>query len=382
MQRGLSGDFATMPLKDLVVYLGNKRVSGELILTRGRLKKTALIRDGHVLSASSNDPREYLGQFLINMGHLTEEQFEKAYQTQRETSIFLGKILVMTNQVSELIVRNALSLKVRETLLEPFNWPEAEGAFSFDPTRSAEPPDGLDLQLDLVDIHREGDFRDTAWNAIRSVFTTGKMKLQVNESRLAETPKPGSLDERLVALIKQGQTIDDMVLSLHATDFFMYQRLYALYRLEAVTPASVLPDDDEPIVGVEIADDVTPGDLSRNIEMLMAQGQHVEAESFARAAAERFPTPELSSLLKRSEAALLVQLRRELIDNKAIPSLKVSPGTLNGLKITAPERYLLSRIDGHKTVTAIVTVSPLQELQALRLFRRFIDAELVTIRVS
>src|SRR6476469_7733592 len=123
-QRGLYGDFETMPLKDLVVYLGNKKVTGALELSRGRLKKSAVIRNGHVITASSNEPREYLGQFLINMGHITEEQFEKAYRTQKETSIFLGKILVMTGQVSEPVVRNALSLKVRETLLEPFNWEE------------------------------------------------------------------------------------------------------------------------------------------------------------------------------------------------------------------------------------------------------------------
>lgn len=380
MQRGLYGDFATMSLKDLVVYLGNQRASGELLLTRGALKKTALIKDGHVLSASSNEPREYLGQFLINMGHLTEEQFEKAYRTQRETSIFLGKILVMTNQVSEAVVRNALSLKVRETLLEPFNWPVEEGAFAFDPHKIVDPPDGLDLQLDLIELHREGDFRDTAWSAIRSVFTTGRMKLAVNESKLAETPKPGSLDERLVALIKQHHTIDEMALSLHATDFFLYQRLYALYRLEAVAPAPELPDDDEPIAGIALEEDVSADDLARDIEALLAQGKHVEAESFARAASERFPSPELASLLKRAEAALLVQLRRELVDNKAVPSLRLQQAQLNAMKLSAPERYLLSRVDGQKTVSAITTVSPLQELQALRLFRRFIDTGLVAIR--
>jgi hypothetical protein len=235
--------------------------------------------------------------------------------------------------------------------------------------------------VDLVELHREGDFRDTAWSAIRSVFTSGKLKLVVNEDKLAEPPKPGSLDAKLVSLIKQGQTIDDIALSLHATDFFLYQRLYALYRLEAVQPAPELPDDDEPISGIEIAVDVSANDLARNIEMLLAQGRHVEAESFARAAAERFGTPELTSLLKRAEAALLVQLRRELVENKAVPTLKVAPAKLNALKMTAPERYLLSRVDGYKTVAAIVTVSPLQELQALRLFRRFIDSDLVSLRV-
>lgn len=377
MQRGLYGDFATMPLKDLVVYLGNKRVSGTLELTRGRLKKSAVLRNGHVVTASSNEPREYLGQFLINMGHITEEQFNKAYQTQRETNIFLGKILVMTGQVSEAVVRNALSLKLRETLLEPFNW--EDGFFTFDPSEIAEPPDGLDLQIDLVDIHREGDFRETAWQAIRSVFPTGTMRLTVNEQKLAEEPKPGSLDERLVALIKQGQTIDDMILSLHATDFFLYQRLYALYRLEAVAPNN-MPEEDEPLSGVRLAANTSNTDLKLQIEMMLAQGKYTEAEQLARAAVDRDPqSSELQALLKRAEGTLLAQLRRELVDTRVIPTLQMSPSKLASLKISAPERYLLSRVDGARTVGTIVNVSPLQELQALRLFKRFVDSGLIRL---
>src|SRR5438309_6436027 len=138
--RGLFGDFGTMPLKDLVVYLGNKRATGTLILERGGVRKTVAIKKGLAINASSNSPREYLGQFLINMGHITEDQFNKAYQTQKETKIFLGKILVMIGLVSEDVVKNALSMKIRETLLEAFNW--AEGTFNFDSTDAPEAPDG------------------------------------------------------------------------------------------------------------------------------------------------------------------------------------------------------------------------------------------------
>ncbi|HET9451307.1 MAG TPA: DUF4388 domain-containing protein, partial [Aggregicoccus sp.] len=77
--RGLAGDFATMPLKDLVVYLGNRRATGALRLERAGVQKQLSLREGSVINASSNQPREYFGQFLINMGHLTEEQFMKAY---------------------------------------------------------------------------------------------------------------------------------------------------------------------------------------------------------------------------------------------------------------------------------------------------------------
>src|SRR4051812_8182763 len=113
MMKGLYGDFGTMPLNDLVVYLGNRSATGLLSLEQGAIRKQVVIVDGHVVNASSNEPREYLGQFLINLGQITEEQFHRAYETQRETRIFLGRILVMTGAVTEDQVSNAISLKVR-----------------------------------------------------------------------------------------------------------------------------------------------------------------------------------------------------------------------------------------------------------------------------
>ena len=90
-----------MPLKDLVVYLGNRRSTGVLNLEQGAIRKQIVMIGGDVINASSNEPREYLGQFLINLGQISEEQFHRAYETQRETRIFLGRILVMIGAVRE-----------------------------------------------------------------------------------------------------------------------------------------------------------------------------------------------------------------------------------------------------------------------------------------
>src|SRR5262245_62058608 len=99
--KGLAGDFGTMPLKEVVVFLGNRRASGTLSFHRAHVRKQVVLQEGSIVNASSTEPREYLGQFLINMGHLTEEQVHKAFQTQRETKVFLGRILVMIGLVPE-----------------------------------------------------------------------------------------------------------------------------------------------------------------------------------------------------------------------------------------------------------------------------------------
>ncbi|HEX4803523.1 MAG TPA: hypothetical protein VFV14_08430, partial [Myxococcaceae bacterium] len=62
-----------------------------------------------------------------------------------------------------------------------------------------------------------------------------------------------------------------------------------------------------------------------------------------------------------------------------VPSLLVSAEKLKDLQLSAPEKYLLSRVNGTRQLSAIVNASPLQELEALKWFRRFVQTGLVKL---
>jgi hypothetical protein len=379
--RGLFGDFATMPLKDLVVYLGNKKASGVLSLQRDVVRKQVILVDGEAINASSNEPREYLGQFLINLGKITEDQFNRAYVTQRETKVFLGQILVMIGAVSEEQVRNALSLKMRETLLEAYQWPT--GTFAFEAEKKPEIPQGLELKIPLAEIHKEGEFRETVWQAIRAVFPRGACTLKLDRSRLAEEPRAGSLDEKLCSLIEGGHTIDELVLALHATDFFMYQRLYALHRLDAVVVENL---DGALDIDMASMSEPSPAPEGESLQMAMeharaslGSGSYREALAAARRANELAASAETQALIQQIEVTWLATLRAEYMVGKRVPMLKVPPSKLKALPLTAPERYLLSRFDGKRDLPTIVNVSPLRELEALSHFQRFLEQGLVEL---
>ncbi|MFL5347995.1 MAG: DUF4388 domain-containing protein [Hyalangium sp.] len=380
--QGLSGDFGTMPLRDVVNYLGNRRVSGKLRLQRGGVFKELTLSEGSVISASSNQPREYLGQFLINMGHLTEDQLGRAFEAQRETDLLLGKILVMKGMVPEATVQNTLSLKFREMLLDAFEWPEGE--FEFEPLGASGPSEGLDVRIDLQDIYREGEFRETAWQAIRAAFPSGGARLTVDERRLAEPRQPGSMDERLVQLIKDGLTIDEMALALHASDFYLYQRLYALYRRDAVkvreeaAPAPVVPPEPKSqpqILGSESSVE----EVLQAVRMFLEAQNFRDAEVLARQAHEMAPSADTAELLRQAEVGLHEALRQMLMEPSTVPTLQVPQARLKTMQLSAPERYLLSRIDGKRDVAAIVRVSPLHELDALKYFQGFLDSGFVKL---
>jgi hypothetical protein len=376
--RGLAGDVATMPLQDLVVYLGNRRATGLLHFEQAGTEKQVLLRDGHVVSASSNQPREYFGQFLINTGHLSEDQLARAFATQRQTNVFLGKILAMIGLVSEEVVGDILRLKFRETLLEAFGW--REGTFTFEPTEQPPAFDGLDVQVSLLDIHREADFREAAWAAIRSVFPSGAVRLGVDESKLPEPVRPGSLDERLLGLIREGLTIEDIALTLHASDFFLYQRLYALYKLEAVRVEAEEPVAlGEPSEELSIGTESPVGEVVQAARNFLSQGNLRDGEALARRAHEMEPSTQTSELLQSAERSLLMHLRQQLVERALVPELLVPPAHVKTLQLTSPERYLLSRIDGRRDVAAIIHVSPLRELDALKFFQNFVDSQLVKL---
>jgi Domain of unknown function (DUF4388) len=327
--RGLMGTFALMPLVDLVEFLARRKASGTLTCERGTVRKTVHLLDGMAVGAASNDPREYLGQLLTNFGHITEEQLNKAFETQVETKIRLGQVLTMVGLVTPQVITETLAIKIRETLLDAFLWDS--GVFYLDESPPP-PPDELAAQVALADIVREAEFRTTAWQAFRAKFPSGVAALVVNEERVPQGAPPGSIDSRLLLLARDGKTIDEIGLGLHATDFHLYQRLYALHQ--------------QGIVSAAAADTAGPRARERSEEEA-AQGA--------------------------------AQLREELLDPPRTPRLKVNVHDVGLMRLSAAEKYLLGRCDGTRDLRQIVQLAPLGEAEVLRAVKRFVEGRIVEL---
>jgi len=190
-----------------------------------------------------------------------------------------------------------------------------------------------------------------------------------------------------VSLIREGFTINEMAQALHTTDFLMHQRLYALYRREAVkvleeAPLDAASPDDE---DAQVVDTNVLGTETSVAEVLQAAraflevGNFRDGEALARRAHEMAPSTETEEMLRSAEAALLGALRRELVESPQVPVLQVAALDIKRLPLSAPERYLLSRVDGRRDLLAIVRMSPLPELEALKYLRGFVDRGLVKL---
>jgi hypothetical protein len=279
--RGLMGSLSLMPLADLVEFLARRKAGGELTCERGTVRKTVHLREGQAVGAASNDPREFLGQLLMNFGHLTEEQLAKAFQVQEETKVRLGKVLTMVGLVKAETVREVLAIKIRETLLDAFLWDS--GVFYLE-DNPPPPGDELAVSVPLPDIAREAEFRATAWSAFRAQFPTGAATLSLDEGKIPPSSKEDTVDGRLLMLAVEGKTIDEIGLALHATDFHLYQRLYALARQGVISAAPI--QAVEPDVAGESREAV---DLLAEARAALAAERYDEAEEKATRAAELSP---------------------------------------------------------------------------------------------
>jgi hypothetical protein len=86
------------------------------------------------------------------------------------------------------------------------------------------------------------------------------------------------------------------------------------------------------------------------------------------------------SVLVEVERVLAAKLRGALLDRARVPRLRVPPAEIAQLRLSAEEKYLLSRCDGKRDVKALLSFAPLRELDVLKAISRFADAELVELR--
>lgn len=399
----ISGDIGLMPVGDLVLWIANRALSATLVVRRRGAEAKLVIREGQLWQAASSDPREYLGQHLINFGYITEEQLQRAFDTQQETHVPLGRVLVMVDAVTQVQLDRVLVFKTRESLLEAMGWGEGTFKVSDDvpPTRELDAAQAVDL----FEAHSEALARMQMWHEIRRVFPSDATRVEVtiDPARLA------GFDKKLVMLMLAGRSIGEASLELRSMDFQTYARLYDLYnrgavrpRLAADSPAVALPPPtSQPSMPRTVTPTATPPGLPppppvRAEVPREAPGVQVPAEAQDPVAALRL------ALAGRnwSEALLLsqrilerdplhaegiagyrvaeAQLKKsvpedEAIDMKRVPKLGMRREQVALAHLTSKERYVLSRVDGRRSLQQIAAVSPIQKAELVRIVNAFVS---------
>jgi hypothetical protein len=209
----MMGEVGGVGLLDLLGLFNQTRRSLRVVVSRGRVERAILLRDGDIASVASSDPRDRLGEFLVRIGKLTLPQLQAALDGAQAGGRKLGQHLVATNALSNHELWSAIQQQIMEIICDVVAWREGsyvifnlpEG-FAFPAT----PP--LPTQALVLEAVRRADemqlYRSKLPSFDAVVAATGKMPKEATpievQALQALASSPRSLRE-LGAILQRGE---------------------------------------------------------------------------------------------------------------------------------------------------------------------------------
>jgi hypothetical protein len=261
----LSGSLKTLPAGDLLEWLDRRQRSGELSITRGAVAKTFRIEGGAVTQASSSDPREYLGQYLLDLGYLSAKEHSRVSLVKLESTALLGQLLTAVGLVTGAEVRDCLSRKITDAVCDVVAW--SDGSFRFEEDVLSGLNGDVTLAIPLAGLLQESALRQQTWEQIRRLVPDRRARLRRAGAGTAATPGNGTpvpeesttadagqprgpieqvIDGELRRAAGAGEAIEEVLGRRRSLEFTVLSRLLMLARggeleLEAAPPPAQAP---------------------------------------------------------------------------------------------------------------------------------------------
>jgi len=168
---------------------------------------------------------------------------------------------------------------------------------------------------------------------------------------------------------------------LHASPFPVHKFLFEALKLGLVSVVS-LEGPALPRITTE-SPDVEVSDMSAGARLAAAEEKlsKGDAESALQLLADDAvrADPKAGPLLDRAERAFLDKVFRDEFPASAVPELARPIEELLGEALRPEEFFLLSRLDGHWSVSDVVEIAPMREVETVRVLRRLVRRGLVRI---
>jgi hypothetical protein len=392
---GIVGNLRTMQLEELLQWLSQSKKSGTLEINSGKVEKRIYFKDGRILSSSSSKPEEYLGHFLVSHGLISEIELSKAIELQEKTRTLLGKILVTTGALKESDLHRMLRLKAEESIYDIFSWTEADFRFLDDVL-----PDSamVPMSLDVTAIVMEGVQRLDEWRRIRELIPTqDAIPVIVRELEL-DSARAG--ERRILELVDDQRTIEEIRLQTHSSDFHVCRVLFEQHRLgylKIIRPRwTASPPESDAVHAAGGAGAATgsgagagragtrtnalAASFSANA-LLEAASHYLEDKDYEHAMrhlrAARSLEPDnrdVQEALTLGERRIREEIEREGVRLSSVPQLAATMEQLTSAKISPQEGFMLTRINGTYDIHSIVKITPMPQIDALMVFWKLAKA--------
>jgi Domain of unknown function (DUF4388) len=379
---GVSGNLKTMLPGDLLQWLSLGQKSGTLVVANKDVEKKIFFKNGRVISSASNDPREYLGQFLMSHGYLSEEELRKAMEVQLQSGILLGKILVVIGLISEADLMRLMRLKAEEEIYDVFLWKDGEFHFIDNELPQMEM---VPLKVDVTGIIMEGTRRVDEWPRIHEVIPNDKV-IPVVQRPIEVDEEFDEAETTVLDAIDGKRTVAEIVLESRSSSFLVCSTLAPLVRAGFLRLGEKGADKSAPAVE-EVPFPVAGFSESEEIvSMLTAAQNALRAKDFEKtqrllkAAQNLDPnSSKVRSAIKGAEAVIMAELRNQGIHDSKVPRIVKPLEQITEMNFTPNEGFMLSRINGTWDIGSLVKISPIREADALMIFYKLVKDGIVAI---
>ena len=115
-------------LRDLLLLVGLKIRTGELILEAGNNIGSIIFHEGKILQAFSPYSRA-IGDLLVEDGIITESELLQMLQQQKSTDIPIGALFVKTGKISFETIETMVHQQIRQAMKEFAGWNKLRFSF-------------------------------------------------------------------------------------------------------------------------------------------------------------------------------------------------------------------------------------------------------------
>lgn len=360
----LAGELATMSLADILLWVERGRKTGALHVLRGALEKRIAFASGVIVASWSNDPREYLGQFLVRDRVVTEEDLFRGLLRQEREGRLLGAILVEDGVLTDADLLRVLEEKAEETIYDLFHW--TEGKFDFRDGERLEAP--FPVHLDVTRVVMEGARRIDEWQRMRAVIPTSEATFRV----VGRPQDP--LDHDVMVLCGEGKTVSQIAFSLRRTEFDATTLLFDLHerRLLSIERKGSVTDSFETVHRIRRGLDDAQSALSK-ADYDTALGLYEDVLRI-----DPLNQHAKMGLVTAFDTRGIARARASVPHDK-VPRLRAPLTQLTGEKFDAREGFLLSRVNGEWAVHSLLKVLPMPEEEALLILSRLVERGVVEL---
>jgi len=371
-QKQFQGSLETMPLPTILQWLSDSKKTGALVIKIRDEEKRIFLKDGNIISASSNLEKDRFGIIIIKQGYVTQAQVDELLEEGRKTGKLLGKLCVEKGLMPEEDVLKILqeqTMAIIESLLH-----REEGTFEF----HSDDMDMADLDQISLSIALQELFFGSA--AVRKEWKRVYQTL----GSLEAIPSPVDIQPGNIQSLSEFQQyvlsrcngkarILDLCAGIDQKDFAICRALADLVEKKWIE----IKDPEE-----ELNEDYK--ERMWKIHIMIEQNRFLRAMHYLDEIAVMFPqrSDDLKPLKEKVRHLMREDMDRLLTDDNLILYHRndFDQTKATGKTFGPREWFMLSRIDGKATLKELCLMTGRPKEESRRIVYALIDAGAVDIK--